>query len=174
VDIATRRQKQQALITELLERKIRLHAQQLYDKRGQTEGFALQDWVEAQNQAESQRSNDSRRNDQLAIPHRRSVTVRSRRLKIQRCYVGTGAFARPCGPGSSGRYARSARTTKPADSYQGMPSGMPLPPRLNPAFRPWGLPAIISSPQPPSPYQPYSLSYPAAQTPQPQSAAIPP
>ena len=50
MDIATRRQKQQALITELLERKIRLHAQQLYDKRGQTEGFALQDWVEAEAQ----------------------------------------------------------------------------------------------------------------------------
>jgi len=50
VDIETRRQKQQALITELLERKIRLHAQQLYDKRGQTEGFALQDWVEAESQ----------------------------------------------------------------------------------------------------------------------------
>jgi hypothetical protein len=50
VDQDTRRQKQQALITELLERKIRLHAQQLYDKRGQTEGFALQDWIEAESQ----------------------------------------------------------------------------------------------------------------------------
>jgi hypothetical protein len=50
VDNDTRRQKQQALITELLERKIRLHAQQLYDKRGQAEGFALQDWVEAESQ----------------------------------------------------------------------------------------------------------------------------
>jgi len=50
VDTDTRRQKQRALITELLERKIRLHAQQLYDKRGQTEGFALQDWVEAESQ----------------------------------------------------------------------------------------------------------------------------
>jgi hypothetical protein len=50
LDNDTRRQKQQALITELLERKIRLHAQQLYDKRGQTEGFALQDWVEAESQ----------------------------------------------------------------------------------------------------------------------------
>ena len=48
MDHDTRRKKQQALITELLERKIRLHAQQLYDKRGQTEGFALQDWVEAE------------------------------------------------------------------------------------------------------------------------------
>jgi hypothetical protein len=44
----TRRKKQQALITELLERKIRLHAQHLYDQRGQQEGLALQDWVEAE------------------------------------------------------------------------------------------------------------------------------
>jgi hypothetical protein len=50
LDIDTRRQKQQALITELLERKIRLHAQHLYDQRGQTEGLALQDWVEAESQ----------------------------------------------------------------------------------------------------------------------------
>ncbi len=35
-------------MTELLERKIRLHAQHLYDKRGQGEGSALQDWVEAE------------------------------------------------------------------------------------------------------------------------------
>ena len=48
MDNDTRRQKQQALITELLERKIRLHAQRLYDKRGQAEGFALQDWVQAE------------------------------------------------------------------------------------------------------------------------------
>ena len=50
MDSDTRRQKQQALITELLERKIRLHAQHLYDQRGQTEGQALQDWVEAESQ----------------------------------------------------------------------------------------------------------------------------
>lgn len=49
MDIDTRRQKQQALMTDLLERKIRLHAQHLYDKRGQAEGLALQDWVEAEN-----------------------------------------------------------------------------------------------------------------------------
>ena len=48
MDSDTRRQKQQALMTELLERKIRLHAQHLYDKRGQAEGGALQDWVEAE------------------------------------------------------------------------------------------------------------------------------
>ncbi|MGA8618502.1 MAG: DUF2934 domain-containing protein [Candidatus Sulfotelmatobacter sp.] len=50
MDINTRRQKQQALMTELLERKIRLHAQHLYDQRGQAEGLALQDWVEAESQ----------------------------------------------------------------------------------------------------------------------------
>jgi hypothetical protein len=50
LDNDTRRQKQQALIAELLERKIRLHAQKLYDKRGQTEGFALQDWVQAESE----------------------------------------------------------------------------------------------------------------------------
>jgi hypothetical protein len=52
LDIDTRRQKQQALITELIERKIRLHAQHLYDQRGQdgtqAEDLALQDWVEAE------------------------------------------------------------------------------------------------------------------------------
>lgn len=50
MDINTRRQKQQTLITDLLERKIRLHAQHLYDQRGQTEGLALQDWFEAESQ----------------------------------------------------------------------------------------------------------------------------
>jgi hypothetical protein len=50
VDIETRRQKQQTLMTELLERKIRLHAQQKYDERGQAEGNALQDWVEAESE----------------------------------------------------------------------------------------------------------------------------
>jgi hypothetical protein len=52
LDIDTRRQKQQALITELIERKIRLHAQHLHDQRGQDgaqpEDLALQDWVEAE------------------------------------------------------------------------------------------------------------------------------
>jgi len=48
LDTNTRRKKQRALMTELLERKIRLHAQHLYDQRGQAEGHALQDWVEAE------------------------------------------------------------------------------------------------------------------------------
>jgi hypothetical protein len=50
LDTDTRRKKQQELMTELLERKIRMHAQHLYDQRGQTEGLALQDWVEAESQ----------------------------------------------------------------------------------------------------------------------------
>lgn len=50
MDSDTRRQKQQALMTELIERKIRLHAQHIYDQRGQAEGLALQDWVEAESQ----------------------------------------------------------------------------------------------------------------------------
>ena len=50
MDNDTRRQKQQALMTELLERKIRLHARHLYDNRGQAEGSALQDWVEAESE----------------------------------------------------------------------------------------------------------------------------
>ena len=37
-------------MTELLERKIRLHAQHLYHQRGQGEGQALQDWVKAESQ----------------------------------------------------------------------------------------------------------------------------
>jgi len=37
-------------MTELLERKIRLHAQRLYDERGQVDGHALQDWVQAESE----------------------------------------------------------------------------------------------------------------------------
>jgi hypothetical protein len=48
LDIHTRRQKQQALMTELIERKIRMHAQRLYEQRGQEDRTALEDWVEAE------------------------------------------------------------------------------------------------------------------------------
>jgi hypothetical protein len=37
-------------MTEALERKIRLHAQHLYDERGQAEGSALEDWVRAESE----------------------------------------------------------------------------------------------------------------------------
>lgn len=35
---------------ELLERKIRLRARQLYDERGQVEGLELEDWVQAESE----------------------------------------------------------------------------------------------------------------------------
>lgn len=50
MDISTRRKKQQQLMTDLLERKIRLHAQNLYDQRGEAEGSELDDWVRAESQ----------------------------------------------------------------------------------------------------------------------------
>lgn len=37
-------------MTELIERKIRLHAQRLYEQRGRGEGSALQDWIKAESQ----------------------------------------------------------------------------------------------------------------------------
>jgi hypothetical protein len=50
VDIETRRKKQQALMVQLVERKVRSRAQQLYENRGQTEGQDLQDWFQAESE----------------------------------------------------------------------------------------------------------------------------
>jgi hypothetical protein len=50
VDIETRRKKQQALIVQLVERKVRSRAKQLYETRGQEEGQALQDWFQAESE----------------------------------------------------------------------------------------------------------------------------
>jgi hypothetical protein len=50
VDSATRTRERQRLILELLERKIRLRARQLYHERGQTEGRELEDWVQAESE----------------------------------------------------------------------------------------------------------------------------
>jgi hypothetical protein len=50
VDFATRRQKQQELMAGMVERKIRRRARQLYDTRGQVEGFSLQDWFQAESE----------------------------------------------------------------------------------------------------------------------------
>ncbi|MGH9496987.1 MAG: DUF2934 domain-containing protein [Candidatus Sulfotelmatobacter sp.] len=50
MDIETRRQKQQALIVKLVERKVRSRAKQLYETRGEVEGHALQDWVQAESE----------------------------------------------------------------------------------------------------------------------------
>lgn len=48
MDSDKRRKKHQALMAELVERKVRNCAQELYDTRGQVEGHALQDWAQAE------------------------------------------------------------------------------------------------------------------------------
>jgi hypothetical protein len=48
LDIETRRKKQQELILKLVERKVRSRARQLYETRGEVDGHALQDWVQAE------------------------------------------------------------------------------------------------------------------------------
>ena len=50
MDSDTRRTKHQALMVRLVERKVRSRARQLYDTRGQEEGLALQDWVQAESE----------------------------------------------------------------------------------------------------------------------------
>jgi len=50
VDTATRTRERQKLMLELLERKIRLRARQLYDERGQADGRDLEDWVRAESE----------------------------------------------------------------------------------------------------------------------------
>lgn len=50
VDSVTRTRERQKLMVELLERKIRLRARQLYEQRGQIEGQELEDWVRAESE----------------------------------------------------------------------------------------------------------------------------
>ena len=50
MDIETRRKKQQTLMVQLVERKVRSRAKQLYETRGQEEGQALQDWFQAESE----------------------------------------------------------------------------------------------------------------------------
>ncbi len=50
MDIETRRKKQQTLMVQLVERKVRSRAKQIYETRGQTEGQALQDWFQAESE----------------------------------------------------------------------------------------------------------------------------
>jgi Protein of unknown function (DUF2934) len=50
VDSETRRQKQQALMVKMVERKVRSRAKELYKTRGEVEGHALQDWVQAESE----------------------------------------------------------------------------------------------------------------------------
>lgn len=51
VDTETRRKKQKALMKQMLERKVRSRAKELYESRGQTEGQDLQDWFQAESEA---------------------------------------------------------------------------------------------------------------------------
>lgn len=48
MDSETRTRERQRLMIDMLERKIRLRARQLYEERGQGEGQALADWVQAE------------------------------------------------------------------------------------------------------------------------------
>jgi hypothetical protein len=48
LDLETRRRKQQALMFRVVERRVRERAQQLYIERGQEDGHALKDWVQAE------------------------------------------------------------------------------------------------------------------------------
>ena len=50
MDIETRRKKQQALMVQMVERKVRSRAQQIYENRGQAEGQDLQDWFQAESE----------------------------------------------------------------------------------------------------------------------------
>ena len=50
MDSVTRTRERQKLMVDLLERKIRLRAEQLYDERGRVEGLALEDWVRAESE----------------------------------------------------------------------------------------------------------------------------
>ena len=48
VNSETRTRERQRLMVDLLERKIRLRARQLYDERGRIDGRALEDWIKAE------------------------------------------------------------------------------------------------------------------------------
>ena len=50
MDTETRRKKQQALMVQMVERKVRSRAKQLYESRGQEEGQDLQDWFQAESE----------------------------------------------------------------------------------------------------------------------------
>ena len=50
MDSVTRSRERRKLMVELLERKIRLRARQLYGQRGQVEGRELEDWVQAESE----------------------------------------------------------------------------------------------------------------------------
>ncbi len=50
MDSITRSNERRKLMMELLERKIRLRARQLYEERGEVAGRELEDWVKAESE----------------------------------------------------------------------------------------------------------------------------
>ena len=50
MEIEILRQKQQAMMMQLVERRVRSRARQLYENRGQGEGLDLQDWFQAESE----------------------------------------------------------------------------------------------------------------------------
>ena len=48
MDSETRTHKRLRLMIDMLERKVRLRALQLYEQRGRQEGMALEDWITAE------------------------------------------------------------------------------------------------------------------------------
>jgi hypothetical protein len=50
VDIETRRKKQQALMVQAIERKVRSRARQIYESAGQAEGKDLENWFQAESE----------------------------------------------------------------------------------------------------------------------------
>ena len=50
MDSETRTRERRKLMITMLEKKIRLRAQQLYEERGEVEGLALDDWTKAESE----------------------------------------------------------------------------------------------------------------------------
>ena len=50
MDSETRTRERQKLMISMLEKKIRLRARQLYEERGQEDGHAVEDWVQAESE----------------------------------------------------------------------------------------------------------------------------
>lgn len=73
MDSETRRKKQQELMVQMAERKVRSRAQQLYESRGQREGQDLQDWLQAESEVLG--------NSILAPLYRRLRTTENQKLE---------------------------------------------------------------------------------------------
>jgi len=80
VDTGTGTQKEHRAMVDLVERKIRLRAHQLYEERGRVGGFALEDWLKAESEV--------LKTSILAPLYRRSRNGDQASLEIESdCYV---------------------------------------------------------------------------------------